>query len=64
MTRSELECLAINTIDAVRTMKTLPDLPNEDYKMCYRSAYIDGIIDFTNILREFLSLEENETKIL
>ena len=53
--------MAINTIDVARTVKPLSNLPNEDYKMCYRSAYADGIIDFTNVLREFLSSDEDTT---
>lgn len=64
LTRTDLEHLSIAMIDAVRTTIKIPDLPGE-YQMCYKSAYINGVIDFTKVLCEVLSEEEkDETKIL
>lgn len=57
MTRTDLEHLSIAMIDAVRTTIKIPDLPSE-YQMCYKSAYINGVIDFTKVLCEVLSEEE------
>ena len=57
LTRTDLEHLSIAMIDSLQTTKNIPDLPGE-YQMCYKLAYIRGVNDFTKVLREFLTVEE------